>query len=367
MVTLMKPRILVTSAAGKTGIPTTLGLLEKGFRVRAFVRRQDARSQRLEEAGAELFVGDQFAFGDVRKALEDVQRAYVCPPPGPNTAHFAAVFVAAAQEARLEHVVTLSQWLSAYDHIATTTREAWLLDRLIRGLPETTHTINDMGFFADNYFTGLAAAAQLGTLTMPLGPPELKGNAPPSNEDSAAVSVACLADPATHAGRRYRPTGPKLLSNVEIAETIGRALGRPVSYTDAPEWMFLRALRADGTNPTMITQFRLYCHEYQRGTFAIHAPNDVVREVTGREPESFDSIAKRVVRDNPEAVRSTRNWMAAVAGILRILVTPTPSVPAIERAADHVLIANGAYAAFAKEWARLHVPGAAIVDTAVGP
>ncbi len=42
----------------------------------------------------------------------DVQRAYACPPPGPNTAHFAAVFLTAAHEAQLEHVVTLSQWLS---------------------------------------------------------------------------------------------------------------------------------------------------------------------------------------------------------------------------------------------------------------
>lgn len=119
----------------------------------------------------------------------------------------------------MEHVVILSQWLSAHDHVASTTREAWLLDRLIAALPETTHTINDMGFFADNYFAGLAATAQLGKLTMPLGPPELRGNAPPSNVDVAAVTVASLADPATHAGRRYRPTGPELLSNVEIAET----------------------------------------------------------------------------------------------------------------------------------------------------
>ena len=153
-----------------------------------------------------------------------------------------------------------------------------------------------MGFFADNYFSGRAATAQLGKLTMPLGPPELKGNAPPSNEDVAAVSVACVADPATHAGRRYRPTGPKLLRNVEIAETIGRALGRPVSYTNAPEWMFLRALRADDTNPTMITQVRLYMHEYQRGTFAIHAPNDVVRaRRLGNEPESIGDSRTRFV------------------------------------------------------------------------
>ncbi|OUR62171.1 hypothetical protein A9Q74_06920 [Colwellia sp. 39_35_sub15_T18] len=352
----MKARILVTSAAGNTGIPTTLGLLEKGYKVRAFVRQRDARSLRLEEAGAELFVGDMFSYRDMRNALKEVQRAYVCPPPGPNTAHFASVFVTAARESQLEHVVTLSQWLSAHDHLASTTREAWLLDKMIAALPNTTHTINEVGFFAENYFGGLAAAAQLGMLAMPLGSPELKGNAPPSNEDIAAVSVACLADPKTHAGHRYRPTGPTLLSNNEIAGIIGKALGRTVTYTDAPEWMFLKAMKADGINPTMMTQFRLYMHEYQRGTFAVNAPNDVVRTVTGQEPESFETIAKRVVHNNPEAVRSARNWITTVTGMLRILLTSTPSVPAIEQAGDHVLITDGVYANGSEDWASLHSP-----------
>ena len=53
-----KPRILVTSAAGHTGASTVTDLLKKGFPVRAFVRREDARSNRLRQAGAEIFVGD---------------------------------------------------------------------------------------------------------------------------------------------------------------------------------------------------------------------------------------------------------------------------------------------------------------------
>ncbi len=40
-----KPRILVTSAAGRTGSVAVLELLRKGFPVRAFVRRNDARSE----------------------------------------------------------------------------------------------------------------------------------------------------------------------------------------------------------------------------------------------------------------------------------------------------------------------------------
>jgi NAD(P)H dehydrogenase (quinone) len=49
---MSKPKILVTSAAGKTGIPATLQLLDSGFSVRAFVRSYDHRAKRLEVAGA---------------------------------------------------------------------------------------------------------------------------------------------------------------------------------------------------------------------------------------------------------------------------------------------------------------------------
>ncbi len=55
-----KPRILVTSAAGRNGSAAVLELLGKGFPVRAFVRRKDARSETLRKAGAEIFVGDLF-------------------------------------------------------------------------------------------------------------------------------------------------------------------------------------------------------------------------------------------------------------------------------------------------------------------
>ena len=76
----MKPKILVTSAAGHTGAATVKQLLDMGFAVRAFVRRQDARSEALKSAGAEIFVGDLFDFRDLRQALVGIQRAYHCPP-----------------------------------------------------------------------------------------------------------------------------------------------------------------------------------------------------------------------------------------------------------------------------------------------
>ena len=55
---MSKPRILVTSAAGHTGAAAVKELLAKGFQVRAFVRKNDARSEALKARGAEIFVGN---------------------------------------------------------------------------------------------------------------------------------------------------------------------------------------------------------------------------------------------------------------------------------------------------------------------
>jgi nucleoside-diphosphate-sugar epimerase len=77
---MTKPKILVTSAAGRTGAPTVMELLANGYPVRAFVRRRDARAEALERAGAELFIGDMFDYRDVSMALDGVQRAYHCAP-----------------------------------------------------------------------------------------------------------------------------------------------------------------------------------------------------------------------------------------------------------------------------------------------
>ena len=82
-----KPRILVTSAAGHTGAAAVRDLLGRGFPVRAFVRRDDARAEKLRQAGAEIFVGDVLDMRDLRRSMIDVQRAYHVPPFAPNLLH----------------------------------------------------------------------------------------------------------------------------------------------------------------------------------------------------------------------------------------------------------------------------------------
>ena len=362
-----KPKILITSAGGKTGLQTALQVLQQGFGVRAFLRRDDHRATRLKEAGAEIFIGDQYAVRDMRQAMTGVQRAYHCAPTAPNGLHFGAVFAAAAYENKIEHVVSLSQWLSQPEHPSQFTREVWLNDTMLEMMPGTAVTTVNVGWFADNYFMVLEPAAQLGLLPMPLGDGEEPKNAPPSNEDIAAVAAGALMDPGAHAGKVYRPTGPRLISPNEIAATLGKVLGRSVRYQDVSEAMFLKALSAvppPNYSDTMLTQLRIYVEEYRRGTFAVNAPTRAVEEVAGRPAEDFETIARRVAAGRPEAVRSPARQLRALGNMLKIALARRPDVAAIERRRGHVLIKDPAFCGDNAEWRESHRPAPRRLTTA---
>ncbi|QDG75814.1 NmrA family NAD(P)-binding protein [Labrenzia sp. PHM005] len=351
------PNILVTSAAGKTGLPLTLQLLEKAFPVRAFVRKRDNRSDLLAKAGAEIIVGDQYALSDMRKAMAGMQRAYQCAPTAPNGLHYNAVFTVAAVEAQLEHVVTLGQWLSAADHPSLFTREIYLSDTLIRMPSGMTVTSVNPGWFADNYLMVLDMAAHLGLFAMPLGEGSVKKNAPPSNEDIASVAAAALIDPTSHAGKTYRPTGPELLSPNDIAAAMGRALGRKVSYMDISEKMMTKALRAhppSNYSEAAVSQLAIYAEEYRRGAFAVTAPTDHVAKVGGRLPETFESIVRRTIAERPDLKARFSKRIGALAGFAKMLLTPALDLDEIQRERDYVRIAQPQFCQDTPEWQETH-------------
>src|ERR1700749_1164369 len=159
---MIKPRIIVTGATGKTGSVVVSELLKAGYPVRAMVHREDGRSARLKAQGAEIAVAEMSDVERIADALNDVQRAYYCPPLEPYMIQGAVAFAVAAKEARLEHIVSLTQWLSSPSHPSLMTRQLWLADRLFSMIPGVTHTIVRPGFFAYAYLALIGFAAHLG-------------------------------------------------------------------------------------------------------------------------------------------------------------------------------------------------------------
>jgi NAD(P)H dehydrogenase (quinone) len=287
---MIKPRIIVTGATGKTGSVVVAELLKAGYPVRAMVRREDDRSARLRAQGAEIVVADMSDVERIADALRDVQRAYYCPPLDPYMIQGAVAFAVAAKESRLEQIVGLSQWLASPSHPSLMTRQHWLVDRLFSMTPGVAHTIVNPGFFADAYLVTIGLAAHLGVFPWMYGNSR---NAPPSNENIARVAVAALMNPAQHAGQSYRPTGPELLGADDMAQAIGRAVGRSVRVVPTPAWLFMKAARMAGMSIDLMSNVRYYIDDHKRGAFELGAPTTDVLDVTGRPAEDFETIARR--------------------------------------------------------------------------
>jgi NAD(P)H dehydrogenase (quinone) len=328
-------RVLVTGATGRIGSAVAAQLLEKGVTTRAMVHRDDARSARLRDLGAEIVVADMFDFQQVSVAMDGVDRLYFNPPYHPHALDSAVAFAVAARRSGVQAVVALGQWLASPEHPSLSTRQAWLTDKLFGLLPDTAHVAVDPGFFADNYLQLVPLAAQLGVLPVPTGTGR---NAPPSNEDIARVAVGALLDPHRHDGRAYRPTGPTMLSGADIAEAVGTALGRRVRHVDIPTWMFMRAVRVNakrlGADLFFESSLRHYLPEHALGTWEVGGPTTHVRDVAGVEPEDFLTIARRYVT-GPESRRSAGNFIRQVANFMLTGLVPMHRLDKFDRLQQH--------------------------------
>ena len=317
---MANPVILVTGATGKTGSAVVHQLLEQGQRARAVVHRLDARSERLEMAGAEVVVADLFDPEQLLGAMRGTTRAYYCPPFHAHMIQSAAAFAVAANQARLESVVVITQWLASPSHPAISTRQHWLADHLLAMLPNIATTTVAPGFFASfPYLELIDYAALLGIYPMPVD--SESRNAPPSDEDIARVAVAALLDPTRHAGRTYRPTGPEMISVNEMTGIMGRVIGRRVRHVRVPMWMFLKAARMGGLDALLLSELPYYIQDQNEGAFALGGPTDHVLAVTGRQPEDFETITRRYAAQ-PRAQRTFGNTLRAFGAFMTVPMRP---------------------------------------------
>lgn len=347
---MTKPRIIVTGATGKTGSVAVSELLKASYPVRALVHREDARSARLKAQGAEIAVADMSDAERVADALKDVQRAYYCPPFDPYAIQGAVAFAVAAKEARLEHVVGMTQWLASPSHPSLMTRQHWLVDRLFSMIPGVAHTIVRPGFFADPYMVTIGLSVHLGILPWIFGDSR---NAPPSNEDIARVAVAALMDPARHAGKSYRPTGPELLGAEDMAKAVGRAVGRSLKVVPIPTWLFMKGARMIDYPIDVLSGLRYYIEDHRRGAFELGAPTTDVLDVTGRPAEDFETIARRYAA-LPGNQRTFGNWLREFVRFVIAPLSPGFNFDRYDRELRRPFPSEPQFAAESKVWRREH-------------
>lgn len=327
----MKEKILITSATGKTGFQTTSQLLKDGYPVKILVRSRNVRALELERSGAEIAIGDLTSFDDLNNALSDVKRVYYCHPFMPHLLENVKTFIKAAKENKIETVVNMGQWLAEFeDQKSIHTKEMRAAYRLFEEAKINTINLIPV-FFADNTFFVTEFAIQLGLMPLPFG----KGKNPSiSNEDLGLVIASLLKNPAPYIGKRIHPTGPKSISANEMAEVFSKVVGRKVRYVNIPEWMFLKAAfmfaKDFGLDAFAISQVRHYMNEYQLNRFDIGGVTNIVKELTGKEPDDFETIVRRYVNNSPYKRRDFSGWMSALKKFIAIPFTKIPRIKELE-------------------------------------
>ena len=107
----------------------------------------------------------------------------------------------------------------------------------------------------------------------------------------------------------------------EMAQIMGRVLGRSVRHVQMPLWMFYKAARMDGIDRFLLSQLAAYMQDHDRGAFEMGAPTSHVLDVTGRPPESFEAITRRHAAQ-PQAQRTAGNLIRTFAGSMSVPMRP---------------------------------------------
>ena len=227
--------VLVTGASGDTGRPCVERLLEKDFTVRALVRKDDARAQRLRDLGADVVLGNMMSLRDIRMALDGAQRAYFCFPLAEGLVEAAVIFAQAAKEQKLELIVNNSHKQSRPAARSKATQNHWLSEQIFdwSGVSSTHLRIT----FFQEWLLYIAPLIRYGRYVMPYD--ASSRFAPIAGADIARVVAGVIADPARYGGQVIPLHGPVEYSHEELAAEVGRVLGKTLPYERVTVTTFL--------------------------------------------------------------------------------------------------------------------------------
>lgn len=282
--------ILVTGAAGITGLAVLRALAARSAAIRAFVSRQ-ASGESVRAAGAtEVFVGDLRKPDDLAAAVRGATAVHhICPNVSDAELEIGAWLIAAAKSAgvaRFTYHSVIAPQIEAMPHHWDKLRvEALLVES---GLE---YTILQPAVYMQNlrfqwrevvergeYPQPCSAAARLGLVDV---------------EDVAAATARVLTEPGwTHA--TFELCGPEILDRRAMCRVIAAVLGRPVEATVValPDWRAATEARLGAAATDRLEAMFRY---YDRHGLAVGNPVALAR-ILGRPPRSFSTFVARLAR-----------------------------------------------------------------------
>ena len=278
--------ILIIGGRSKIGGALIDDLLGRGQQVRALVRAGEPADGIA--AGADTVAGDLADEGSLVTAMSGVDRVFLLSSPHPDAVAWHRHAIDAARRTGVQLLVRSSilgadresraEFITAHTESDRLLEDSGLPHVIVRpnlflqNIPESTIPAIDAG---GNFYVN-AGAARISMV---------------DTRDVAAVAAVALTQDS-HAGAHYDVTGPEALSYGDVAAKLASALGRPITYVDAPDNAVRQALAGAGLSEWFAGALVGLYQDYRGSGADGYAARvtDTVQSVTGRPARSIDDM-----------------------------------------------------------------------------
>jgi uncharacterized protein YbjT (DUF2867 family) len=291
--------ILVIGGRSKIGAALVGELLGRGEQVRVLARAGEPAGGL--PVAAEIAAGDLADEGSLVTAMRGIEKVFLLSSPHPDAVRWHRNAIDAARRTEVRLLVRSSilgadrespaEFISAHTSCDRYLADSGLPYVIVRpnlfqqNVPEATiPSIDASGtFYAD---AGQARISMVDT------------------RDVAAVAAVALTQPG-HAGAGYDVTGPEALSYADVAANLTAALGRQISYVDAPDDAVRQALLGAGLTDWFAGALVGLYQDYRRsGTDGYAARvTGTVQQLTGRPARSLDGLIGEITASGGSAQR----------------------------------------------------------------
>jgi uncharacterized protein YbjT (DUF2867 family) len=281
--------ILVTGAAGKTGLAVIKALAGGSERVRAMVLNKNYQKAVIDAGASEVMVGNMLLSDDVLEVIQGVRAVYHIPPNvHQGELQIGTLLIDAARGARASHFVyhsVLHPQLESMPHHWQKMRvEEYLMES---GIP---FTILQPAAYMQNILSSLTEILEKGVYLIPY--PVKTNLSLVDLKDVAEVAVKVLTN-QDHQGAIYELVGTDVQTQQDIAQVLEEVLGRGVQAQEMPLAFWERQAKGSGLDSyqmnTLVKMFQHY------GKFGFRGNPNVLSWLLGRPPTTLRNCLKREI------------------------------------------------------------------------
>lgn len=283
--------ILVTGASGKTGRAVMRALAKRNQPLRALVHKPEYRQAMAAAGASDICIGDLRNKADLERACRSMRAIYaILPNMCADEAQIGENLLKAARSAGVAHFVyhsVLHPQVEAMPH-------HWQKMRLEALLFESglEYTILQPAVYMQNILGYWQKIVEQGVYAVPyrvdtrLGMVDL--------EDVAQAAAVVLTE-AGHTGATYELATDERLSQVEVAQTLARVLGKPVHAEETPRQMWEATVRAAGMDEYSITTLLKMFRYYE--SFGFFGNATILRGLIDCPPATFEAFIRRIDKE----------------------------------------------------------------------